>query len=184
MMEYTKEELEEKFGVKIKFYDPDEAPLSLYYASGYYDWTEGIIYLSKYLSGKPRLSNIAHEIGHKRHFDELVQKEGLIIMPEPTEMECEAWKRGLPVAKELNVVEKYRENWRAQVPPISQVICECPFPGDDKVPYDVSIGKGQEYSFKEWASLMKEYMKTGKWRGRPLGRKHLGITEHVTQEQP
>ena len=174
---YTARELEEKFGVKIKFFDPNEAPLSLSITSGYYDWREDIIYLLKYLSGKARLSTLAHEIGHKRYIDELRRREGPILYSkeQKLEHECESWKRELPVAQELDVVEIYRKDWRQFQPPFSLVVCECPFPGDDKVPH-VSIGKGQEYSFEEWGNLMKEYVKTGKW----LGRKHLGITEHIT----
>ena len=174
--DYTTKELEEKFGVKIKFFDPYTAPLSLSFASGYYDWEEDIIYLSRYLSGKIRLALLAHEIGHKRHFDELVEKRMPLLKDGKwkVESECEAWKRGLPVAKELDAVERYRENWRSAWFPLG-VVQECPFPGDDKVPH-VSVGEGQEYSGKEWVKLMKEYIRTGKW----LGRRHLGITEHIT----
>ena len=172
MSEYTTKELEEKFGVKIRFFDPEEEPL---WQASHYDWETDTIVLNKYLSGKVRLVTLAHEIGHKRHFDELVEKELPLIKKGKwrVETECEAWKRGLPVAKELNVVEKYRQSWRSDWFPLP-VVQECPFPGDDRVPH-ASVGKGQEYSFQEWGSLIKEYVRTGKWRG-----KYPRITEHIT----
>ena len=177
---YTTKELEEKFAVKIKFFDPNEAPLSLSMTAAYYDWAEDTIYLTRYLSGKARLSTLAHEIGHKRHADELRRTQGPILYDEESKLEheCEAWERGLPVAKELGVIETYRKDWRTFFPPMSCVVCECPFPGDDKVPH-ASIGKGQEYSFEEWGNLMKRYIRTGKWAGKRSttqfgGREHVG----------
>ena len=168
-MEYTTKELEQKFGVRIEF-------SGSIYGISEYDWETDTIILYRYLSGKPRLVTFAHELGHKRYFDELVER-GIPVRTEARERvkyECEAWKRGLPVAKELGVVEDYRDHWRScwfGLP----VVQECPFPGDDKVPH-ASIGKGQEYSFQEWGRLMKKYMRTGKW----LGGRHLGTTEHIT----
>lgn len=174
-MEYTKEELEEKFGVKIGFFAPTKAPLSQFFTGAYYDWETDTIVLNKNLSGKVRLTSLAHEIGHKKHFDELRKKGVSIEAKRTVENECEAWKRGLEIAKELDVVEAYKTRWRETWFPLS-VICVCPFPGDDKMPSGFSIGKNAQYSSEEWGKLMKEYVKTGKW----LGRKHLGITEHVT----
>jgi len=172
MMDYTTKELEEKFGVKIKFFDPEEEILLI---TGRYDPQEpDTIWLNRYLSGKARLATFAHEMGHKHFWDEFP-----IGIGEDREIriwhECEAWKRGLPVAKELNILEIYRNHWRRDWIPLP-VTSECPFPGDDKVPSMVTVGKGGEYSFLEWAELLKKYFKTGKWEGG----KHLGITEHVT----
>ncbi|MBA7665249.1 hypothetical protein ES703_73319 [subsurface metagenome] len=169
-MDYTTKELEEKFGVKIKFLHPEEEMLL---TTGYYTQEEpNTIWLNKCLSGKARLATFAHEMGHKHFWDEFPMGIG-----EDREIkiwhECEAWKRGLPIAKELNVLETYRSYWRSDWIPLP-VTSECPFPGDDKVPH-VSIGKGQEYSFEEWGKLMRKYFRTGKWRG-----KHLGATEHIT----
>lgn len=159
---YTTEELEQKFGVKIKFLDPEE---ELLLSTGYYDPKDSdIIWLNRYLSGKARLATFAHEMGHKRFWDETEVGIG-----EDTEIkiwhECEAWKRGLPIAKELGVLETYRAYWRRDWLPLP-VVQECPFPGDDKVPSLVTVGKDGDYSLLEWGNLLKEYFRTGKWKGK------------------
>lgn len=171
-MTYTKEELEQKFGVKIRFFDPEEEPISIGY--GYYDQETDTILLNRYLSGKVRLATFAHEMGHKRFFDRFPLGIG-----EDTEIkiwhECEAWKRGLPIAKDLDVLETYRSYWRRDWIPLPTT-SECPFPGDDKIPDDFKVGKGGDYSFEEWGRLMKIYFKTGKWEGKKTT---VQITEHV-----
>lgn len=169
-MEYTTKELEQKFGVKIRFFDPNIEALS---QTSYYDWETDTIVLNKNLSGKTRLATLAHEIGHKRHIDELKERGVVISGERPrVEDECEAWKRGLPIAKELGVVEKYRDFWRGAWFPVC-VICYCPFPGDDKLPARFSVGKNAEYSFEEWMKLIKEYVKTGKWKGKQFTQEHV-----------
>lgn len=165
-MEYTKEELEEKFGVNIEF-------SGSIYATSEYDLETDTIVIYRYLSGKPRLVVFAHELGHKLHIDDLKRK-GLPLTTEGKARivnECEAWKRGLSIAKELGVVEAYRDHWRGDWFPLP-VVQECPFPGDDRVPH-ASIGKDQEYSFQEWGRLIKEYIKTGKWKGKQFTQEHV-----------
>lgn len=170
-MEYTTKELEQRFGVKIRFFDPEEEPLL---QTSYYDWRTDTIVLNKYLRGKTRLATLAHEIGHKHHVEELTKK-GIPIITEGgarVEDECEAWKRGLPIAEELDVLETYRKFWRGAWFPVC-VVCHCPFPGDDKLPARFSVGKNADYSFEEWMKLTKEYTKTGKWKGKQTTQEHV-----------
>jgi len=158
-----KKESEEKLRreIKIRTLKPDEMPLA---AEAYYDPENDEIILSRSVVRKARLVDVAHEIGHKIHFDELKEKREPI--PRKPESECSAWVKGRDLARQWGVENLYLKRWRDL-----QVfgLAGC-YPPEDKPPckpHEIAHKPTGEvivsYTPKEFFKLQKEYAKTGIW---------------------
>jgi len=116
-------ELEEKYKRPFKIRTYYEEPLG---NSAEYVPEEDTIYIGRGIRGCRRLLIIAHEVGHKLQWDELRQKIGEPL-PRRPELECDAWHRGLKLAEEWGVKDKYIEHWRDD---IFLGVSSCAPPGD------------------------------------------------------